>query len=120
MAVLEKLPLQAASDIASDLLKAVMRVPAVCVLHRIPGGRCQSAHSQLGALPVPAKEELPAQESVAADHLHDHCHAGARMPGRGPFDIRQQHLETLRQNLLAFIKRGSLPLDPSTWILAKH
>ncbi|GFH18930.1 hypothetical protein HaLaN_15808 [Haematococcus lacustris] len=113
-----------------------MRLP--CVARRIPGGKLGSRlilardlrtisacaaviPPTVGALPVPAKEELPAQESVAADHLHDHCHAGARMPGpRGPFDIRQQHLETLRQNLLAFIKRGSLPLDPSTWILAKH
>ncbi|GFH15659.1 hypothetical protein HaLaN_11927 [Haematococcus lacustris] len=64
------------------------------------------------------------QFEVPQQHTSDDCGIFAimylaYMCAKRPFDFSQQHMETLRRNLLAFIKRGSLPLDPSTWILAQ-
>ncbi|KAL6755165.1 hypothetical protein V8C86DRAFT_255429 [Haematococcus lacustris] len=77
--------------------------------------RCHTAVDLMEAL----------QFEVPQQHTTDDCGIFAIMflaymcAGR-PFDFNQQHMETLRRNLLVFIKRGSLPLDPSTWIQAQH
>ncbi|KAJ9522923.1 hypothetical protein QJQ45_023713 [Haematococcus lacustris] len=37
-----------------------------------------------------------------------------------PLDFNKQHMENAPPDLMVFIKRGSLPLDPSTWIPASR
>ncbi|KAL6760774.1 hypothetical protein V8C86DRAFT_1039409 [Haematococcus lacustris] len=77
--------------------------------------RCHTAVDLMKALQF----EVPQQDTFDDCGVFAIMYLAYMCAGR-LFDFSQQHMETVRRNLLVFIKDGSLPLDPSTWIQAQH